>query len=94
MALADKLKQLTPSVPGLPCGISLVLNSLTGEDKTALEVVMDSPSIKGTVSNRQIHKLLISEGYEIAFSSIRLHRSKQFRCYTGKLRASASKAQK
>jgi hypothetical protein len=93
VTLAEKLNQMTPSSPGLPCGISLVLNVLTGEDKKALEVVMGSPSIKGSISNRQIHKLLLSEGYEIAFSSIRLHRSKQCRCYTGKLTLAETKKQ-
>lgn len=84
MTLAEKLNQIIPSTSGLPCGISLVLNNLSDEDKKALEIVMSSPSVAGSISNRQIHKLLLSEGCKIAFSSVRLHRSQQCRCYTGK----------
>jgi uncharacterized protein YggU (UPF0235/DUF167 family) len=84
MTLAEKINQLAPSVAGLPCGVSKVLSKLDEEDKKALEIVMLTPPTKGQISNRQIHQLLIAEGYDVAFSSIRLHRGKQCRCYTGK----------
>lgn len=45
---------------------------------------MDMRSYPIGVSNRQIHEILIDEGHDIAFASIRLHRSKQCRCYIGK----------
>lgn len=94
MTLAEKLNQMVPRTTGLPCGMSLVLDNLSGEDKKALEIVMSSPSVSGSISNRQIHQLLLSEGCKIAFSSIRLHRSQQCRCYTGKQTTSPSKITK
>lgn len=85
MGLADKLSQINPNFPGLPCGIARVLESLTDEkDKTALENIMNMRSYPIGISNRQIHDILMSEGYDIAFASVRLHRSKQCRCYVGK----------
>lgn len=85
MGLADKLGEINPIFPGLPCGISKILNSLGNEeDKTALQTIMETRSYPIGVSNRQIHDALLSEGYDIAFASIRLHRSKQCRCYIGK----------
>jgi hypothetical protein len=83
MSLADKLKEATRSVPGLPCGIAKLIASLNEEDRKAIEIVFSSKSIKGTISNVQLHELLLSEGYDIAFSSIRLHRGQRCRCYVG-----------
>lgn len=84
MSLAEKINLLKPPAPGLPCGISKILDSLSGEDKKALELVMESRPEKGSISNRQIHALLLAEGYDLAFASVRLHRSKHCRCYIGK----------
>lgn len=84
MSLAQKIDLLKPSVPGLPCGISKILESASQDDKTALELVMATKAGKGSISNRQIHALLLSEGYDIAFASVRLHRSKHCRCFIGK----------
>jgi hypothetical protein len=85
MGLADKLNQINPTFPGLPCGIARVLETLTNEeDKNALENIMNMRSYPIGISNRQIHEILMSEGYDVAFASVRLHRSKQCRCYVGK----------
>jgi len=95
MSLAEKINLLKPSAPGLPCGISKILESLKEDDKTALELVMETKAEKGSISNRQIHELLLSEGYDIAFASVRLHRRRVCRCYigtNGKLRPSSKTA--
>lgn len=84
MSLADKLKTATRSEPGLPCGIGKVLQKLEGEDKEVLEIIFSSRSVPGTISNRQVHEILISEGHDVAFASVRLHRLKQCRCFSGK----------
>lgn len=85
MGLADRLRDISPNHPGLPCGIKKILDSLgSEEDKEALTKIMDMRSYPIGVSNRQIHEILIDEGHDIAFASIRLHRSKQCRCYIGK----------
>jgi hypothetical protein len=84
VSLAEKLKSTKRTEPGLPCGVGRILNQLTGEDKEALELVFASRSRSGTISNRQVHEILISEGHDVAFASIRLHRLQQCRCYIGK----------
>jgi hypothetical protein len=83
MSLADKLKEATRTGPGLPCGVAVLLDTLEGEDRQALEIIFSTKSVRGTVPNTKIHKILISEGHDIAFSSIRHHRSQVCRCYTG-----------
>jgi len=84
MSLAEKLNKITPSAPGLPCGIAKILAGLATEERKALETVMGVRSVPGGISNRQVHEILLDEGYDIAFASIRLHRSQQCRCYIGK----------
>lgn len=84
MSLAEKLRGATRSEPGLPCGVGKLLHEVSGEDKEALELIFSSRSRSGTISNRQIHEILISEGHDIAFASIALHRRQQCRCFTGK----------
>lgn len=84
MSLADKLKELQGSPPGLPCGISRIKTSMPEEDYVALETVLSVRYKSGGISNRKIQQLLISEGYDIAYSSITLHRRQECRCFTGK----------
>lgn len=83
VSLAEKLKEATRTGPGLPCGVAVLLESLQGEDKEALELIFSTKSVKGTIPNTKIHKILISEGHDIAFASIRHHRAKACRCFTG-----------
>lgn len=83
MSLAEKLKEATRSSPGLPCGIAKLIASVSEEDKEALEIVFSTKSIKGTISNVQLHELLLGEGHDIAFASIRLHRGQRCRCFIG-----------
>jgi hypothetical protein len=68
VSLAEKLKEATRTGPGLPCGVS---------------VIFSTKSVRGTIPNTKLHKILISEGYDIAFASIRHHRAQACRCYTG-----------
>jgi hypothetical protein len=84
MSLAEKLTQTKRSEPGLPCGIAKVLSVLQGDDREALELVLSSAPKTGVVSNRQLHEILLSEGHDIAYSSVALHRRKQCRCFVGK----------
>ena len=92
MSLADKLKEATRSSPGLPCGIAKLMASVGEEDREALEIVFSTKSIKGTISNVQLHELLLGEGHDIAFASIRLHRGQRCRCYIGQEARQASEA--
>jgi len=85
MSLAESLSKISPSQQGLPCGVRKILDNLKNEeDKKALENIMNLPSYPRGISNRQIQEVLLTEGYDVAFASVRLHRSKQCRCYTGK----------
>ena len=81
MSLADKLKEATRSTPGLPCGVAKLMTTLNEEDRKALEIVFSTKSVSGTISNVQLHELFLSEGYNVAFASIRLHRAQRCRCY-------------
>ncbi len=83
MSLADKLKEATRSSPGLPCGIAKLMASVSKEDREALEIVFSTKSVRGTISNVQLHELLLGEGHDVAFASIRLHRGQRCRCYIG-----------
>jgi len=83
MSLIEKLKEATRSGPGLPCGVSTLMDTLKGEERKALEIIFSTKSIQGTVPNTKLHQILISEGHDIAFSSVRHHRSQLCRCYTG-----------
>ena len=82
--LAQKVSELTAPQFGLPCGVTKVLSVMDEDDKNTLELILFPQSDKvKRFSNRQIQELLISEGYDIAQSSLALHRRKQCRCFTG-----------
>jgi hypothetical protein len=83
MSLVEKLKEATRTGPGLPCGVAVLIQTLEGEDRQALEIIFSTKSVRGTVPNTKLHKILISEGHDIAFASIRHHRAQECRCYTG-----------
>lgn len=78
------LSEQRPPGPGLPCGVGRLIASVSEEDRKALEIVFASPSSSGGITNVQIHKILMEEGHEVAFGSVRMHRSKRCRCYIGK----------
>jgi hypothetical protein len=84
MSLSEKLKTATRSEPGLPCGVSRLLATVNDEDREALEVIFSTKAGNGSVSNLKIHEIISSEGHNIAFASVRLHRSKACRCFIGK----------
>lgn len=78
--LADRVALIQKTVAGKACGIAPILDSLTGEDKESLIALLDRDSF-GDVSNPTIHKFLIDEGYNVNFSSVRVHRQKNCRCF-------------
>ena len=85
MSLSEKLKKANKAERGLPCGIGKLLSIVSDEDKEALELIFSTKAGNGAVSNIKIHEIIRSEGHDIAFASIRLHRSKTCRwCYIGK----------
>jgi hypothetical protein len=85
MSLSDRLSKIAPSESGLPCGVSKILKEMPEKDVKALEAVLAvDTSDSRRISNRQIHDVLLSEGYDIAYASIALHRRKQCRCFVGK----------
>ena len=84
MSLADKLNNAKRSETGLPCGVAKLLSEVQGEDKEALDLVFQSRSISGTISNRQIYDILLSEKHDISYSSVALHRRQQCRCFVGR----------
>jgi len=85
VSLAEKLKKANKPEPGLPCGVARLLTIVSDEDKEALELIFSTKAGNGAVSNIKIHEIIRSEGHDIAFASIRLHRSKTCRCYIGRV---------
>jgi hypothetical protein len=85
MSLSEKLKIATKAERGLPCGVGKLLSLVSDEDKEALELIFSTKAGNGAVSNIKIHEIIRSEGHDIAFASIRLHRSKTCRCYIGRV---------
>ena len=82
--LAQRASELSTPNFGLPCGVSKVVEKMDKEDSETLELLLFPVSETATrFSNRQIYDLLISEKFDIARSSIALHRRKQCRCFTG-----------
>ena len=84
MSLAERINKLTPTGPGLPCGIGKLISQLDEVDKEALVALFNATPYPNGVSNRLIFRILEEEGYNIAFASIRLHRGKNCRCFIGK----------
>lgn len=84
MSLAEELKKASKPEPGLPCGVGKLLTIVSDEDREALEIIFSTKGGSGVVSNLKIHEIICSEGYSIAFSSVRTHRAKSCRCYIGR----------
>ena len=82
MSLTNRLDEMKPKEPGLPCGVSRAMSSMSEEDRLSLEKAMYStPRV---LSNAQLQEALVSEGYDVSYSSISLHRRKQCRCFIGR----------
>lgn len=86
MSLTEKLANATPSRSGLPCGISEARSRMSKNDRDSLdEVMFGLESIgRNRISNIQIQRILQEEGYNVALSSVALHRRHECRCFTGK----------
>jgi hypothetical protein len=82
MSLSTRLAEVKPKKSGLPCGIDTIMTKMTEDDKQALSNALFDEN--RTISNTQLHQLLIEEGYDISYSSIALHRRKQCRCFVGR----------
>lgn len=80
---AKKLETLGSYEPGLPCSVGKLLESMEKEDREALEIVLKARALPRKISNKQVHEFLVSEGFEVAFSSVRNHRTEQCRCFIG-----------
>lgn len=82
MSLSQRLDEMKPKETGLPCGISRAMDRMTEEDKHSFEKAMfASPRM---LSNAQLQEALVSEGYDVSYSSISLHRRRQCRCFIGR----------
>jgi hypothetical protein len=92
MSLSEKLKKANKAERGLPCGVGKLLSIVSDEDKEALELIFSTKAGNGAVSNIKIHEIIRSEGHDIAFASIRLHRGQRCRCYIGQEARQAAEA--
>lgn len=82
MSLVERLANAKPKESGLPCGVSKILSEMSKEDSEAFQqVLFAEPRI---ISNSQLQEILLEEDYDIARTSINLHRRKQCRCFVGR----------
>ena len=58
MSLADILKEATRTGSELPCGVAVLIETLEGEDRKALEIIFSTKSVRGTVPNTKLHKII------------------------------------
>ena len=82
MSLAERLAEATPKQGGLPCGISRIMSDMSEEDREALSQTLFSEP--RTISNTQLHEILVDSGYDISYASIAQHRRKHCRCFLGR----------
>jgi hypothetical protein len=82
MSLSDQLKtESTKSITKL-CKIGLLLLELSEEDKKSLNDAFETPRhLSNGLTNVQIHKILVSEGYPLGLSAVDRHRNKNCGCY-------------
>ena len=77
VALADRVKNPTPALHGLPCSIGVLLDSLDGPELDALKHMLKSDS---GWSQAMIWKALADEGYVVGQQSVNRHRAGSCRC--------------
>lgn len=84
MSLVDKLQSATPSQTGMPCGMAKVLEALPEEDREALNKALFVDASSGVrISNTQLYKILLEEGYSVPPFAVAQHRRRQCRCFVG-----------
>jgi hypothetical protein len=82
VSLSDQIKTESNKLISKRCKIGLLLSDLSEEDKESLVQAFDKPPhLAGGLSNVQIHRILISEGFEVALSTVDRHRNKYCGCY-------------
>jgi len=82
MSLSDQIKSELNKVSNRLCKIGRLLPELSKEDRESLvDALEKSPHSSGGLSNVQIHKILLSEGYDIGLSTVDRHRNKTCGCY-------------
>lgn len=82
VSLSTRLKSMKPKESGLPCGISVAMQSMDKEDVKTLEEVMFS--VPRILSNSQLQEALVAEGFDVSRTSVSLHRRRQCRCFVGR----------
>lgn len=83
MGIANKLTAATKARTGLPCSVSVLLEKLNDEDREALENILSTSNSKShnAISSRQIYEIVVSEGHDVAYTSIANHRRRACRCF-------------
>ncbi len=82
MSLSDQIKAESTKIIAKRCKIGLLLLDLSEEDRDSLIQAFDKPPhSSGGLSNVQIHKILLSEGFELGLSTVDRHRNHDCGCY-------------
>jgi len=76
MSISQKLSDTVPTKSGKDCGMCLVLKVLSPKDHEAITAALYVPAgDPQRVTDKQIARILISEGYQISHNSIYRHRA-------------------
>lgn len=82
MSLSENLRtESSKSITKL-CKIGLLLIELSEEDRQSLNQAFETPRhLSHGLTNVQIHKILVSEGYPLGLSAVDRHRNQTCGCY-------------
>lgn len=75
MALADKLQQHKIRLPGPPCTVCTLVQSLSAKDRAVLNAAL----VDGTFTSAAITRALRDEGHAVTATAVSRHRKSECR---------------
>lgn len=80
MSLSERIKTQPSRISGYDCSVGRLLNTLEGEELSALIHMLGTPEKRGW-SQSDIYDALIGEGHEVGRQTINRHRAGGCRCF-------------
>jgi hypothetical protein len=80
MSLSERIQQKPDRISGYDCSVGRLLNTLEGDELTALVEMLGTPEQRGW-SQSEIYDALTAEGYEVGRQTINRHRAQGCRCF-------------
>lgn len=75
MSLADRLSKPAPRTPHPRCGIAVLLDALTDDDKAAVQTALDGDWTSGAIATE-----LQAEGHQVSHQTVARHRRGECSC--------------